>query len=114
MHIGNQVLTTTSIVISSQRKTSMIISQALGSQDKTKIKISDRISILANLIFSGREMLVARDIQILSRIRTNLNISKREEVILKVHKAAFMMTVILNNQQGRVQDQTMSTSMMSI
>ena len=113
MHIENQVLTTTSIETLSQRKTSMIISQALGSHHRTKIKISDRISITANLISSGREMLVAQDMQTLSRIRTDLSISKREEVNRRVHRAAFMMTVILNNQLERVQDQTMSTSMMS-
>ena len=114
MHIGNQVLTTTSIEISSQRKISMTISQALGSHHRTKIKILDRTSIQANLISSEREMLVVLDMQTLSRIRIDLSISKRGEVTLKVHKAVFMMTVILNNQQERVQDQTMSTSMMSI
>ena len=114
MHIGNQGLTITFIVISSPRKTFMIISQALGRQDRTKIKISDRISITVNLISLGRGMLVAQDMQTLNKIKTDLSISKREEATLKVHRAAFMMTAILNNQLEKVQDQTMSTSMMSI
>ena len=114
MHIGNQGLMITFIVISSRRKTFMIIFQALDRQDRTKIKISDRISITVNLISLGRGMLVAQDMQTLNKIKTDLSISKREEATLKVHRAAFMMTAILNNQLEKVQDQTMSTSMMSI
>ena len=114
MHIENQVPTTTSIVISSQKKTSMITSQASGSQHKTKIKILDRTSILANLISSGREMLVVLDMQTLSRIRTDQSISRREVMAHRDNRAAFMMTAILNNQLVKVRDRTMNISMMSI
>ena len=114
MHIGNQVLTTTSIVISSRKKTSMIIFQALGSQLRTKTKTLDRISIIVNLISLVQEMLVVPDMQTLSRIRADQSISKQEDLTHKVHKAVSMMMVILNNQHEKVQDRTMSTSMMSI
>ena len=92
----------------------MIISQVLGSRLMISIKILGRTNTIADLTSLGRKGQVGPGMPTLNRVKADISRRVGANHRVRAHRVTTMRQETHSKQHVRVQDQTMSTSMMNI